>query len=252
MIASSLLSTALRGAGGAARQLNTLIMGPPGGGKGTLSKKIVAAHDVYHLSVGDVLRQHVKDGTALGTEAQGFMSAGALVPDELIVKLVVEELSGEGGSGGAAAAHVLLDGFPRTVGQAEALEAHGIPVHMALNLAVPTEEIVARISSRWVHPGSGRVYAYDFNPPVSEGKDDETGEPLVQREDDKPEAVRARLEAYDEFTAPLTQHYSAPGNGTEYLSFDGSSHPELVAADKRSHAIWAEMEGVLRERLGPG
>ena len=207
---SALRSTALRGAGGTARQINTLIMGPPGGGKGTLSKKIVAAHDVCHLSVGDVLRQHVKDGTALGTEAQGFMSAGALVPDDLIVKLVVEELGG-GSGGGAATAHVLLDGFPRTVGQAEALAAHGIPVHIALNLAVPTEEIVARISSRWVHPGSGRVYAYDFNPPVSEGKDDETGEPLVKRKDDNEETLTKRLDAFHKQTKPVVDYYSKQG-----------------------------------------
>jgi adenylate kinase len=242
-----MICRALFPAGGrGARALNTLIMGPPGGGKGTLSKKIMAAHDVFHLSVGDVLRGHVAAGTALGAEAKGFMATGALVPDELIVKLAAEELR----THGSAHAHVLLDGFPRTVVQAEALAAHGTPVHLALDLAVPTEEIVARISSRWVHAPSGRVYAYDFNPPRVEGQDDETGEPLVQREDDTPEAVRARLLAYDEFTAPLTQHYSASANDTEYRSFDGASHPELVAADKRSHAIWSEMEGFLQERLG--
>merc|ERR1719191_942771 len=130
------------------------------------------------------------------------MDSGALVPDDLIIDMVLQEMKG------LTTDRVLLDGFPRTSVQAEALSKQ-LKVDAALNLAVPYEEIVKRISSRWVHPASGRTYAYDYNPPKVEGKDDETGEDLVQREDDKPEVVRQRLAAYDELTAPLIGHYDA-------------------------------------------
>merc|ERR1740123_1402547 len=132
------------------------------------------------------------------------------------------------------AARVLLDGFPRTRAQAEALDAHA-KVPIALNLQVPTEEIVARTSDRWVHLPSGRVYAYSYSAPKVEGKDDETGEPLVQRDDDKPEAVRSRLQAYDEMTAPLCEYYQAKGVLRE---FSGDNAPELVEQDRRSDAIY--------------
>ncbi|CAE7918494.1 Ak3, partial [Symbiodinium necroappetens] len=129
-------------------------------------------------------------------------------------------------------ARVLLDGFPRTRVQAEALEKRK-KVDLVLNLAVPTEEIVKRITSRWIHPSSGRTYAYDYNPPKVPGKDDVTGEPLVQRDDDKPEAVRARLQDYDRETRPLLEYY-----GERVSEFDGSDEPELLAQDKRSDAIY--------------
>ncbi|CAE7604349.1 Ak3 [Symbiodinium natans] len=131
------------------------------------------------------------------------MQAGALVPDDLIVDMImnsVDEIQTE---------RVLLDGFPRTRVQAEALEKRK-KVDLVLNLAVPTEEIVKRITSRWIHPASGRTYAYDYNPPKVEGQDDVTGEPLVQRDDDKPEAVRARLQDYDRETLPLLEYYGVP------------------------------------------
>ena len=187
----------------AARQqpsLTVLIMGPPGGGKGTISKKILRDFKFGHLSTGDVLRENVRAGTPLGVEAKSYMDSGSLVPDELMVQLVLDEVKGGGYD------QLLLDGFPRTIPQAETLGAH-IAVDMALNLNVPTETIVERISNRWIHAGSGRVYAYDYNPPKVEGVDDETGEPLVQREDDNPETVRSRLAAYDAMTAPLLSFY---------------------------------------------
>ena len=190
-----------------------LIMGPPGGGKGTISKKILKDFPFDHLSTGDILRQHVRDGTALGKEVEGVLSSGGLVPDALIVKLVLEEVSNRGSN------RLLLDGFPRTVAQASELGRH-IKVDLALNLDVPTETIVARISGRWIHTGSGRVYAYDYNPPKKEGIDDETGEALMQRDDDKAEAVRTRLAAYNASAAPLASHYEQQGllktfSGTE-------------------------------------
>eukprot|EP00928_Gymnodinium_smaydae_P027569 TRINITY_DN21284_c0_g1_i1.p1 TRINITY_DN21284_c0_g1~~TRINITY_DN21284_c0_g1_i1.p1 ORF type:complete len:255 (+),score=56.56 TRINITY_DN21284_c0_g1_i1:104-868(+) len=226
------------------REIATLIMGPPGGGKGTISKKIVRDLQFTHLSTGDMLRGHVARQTPLGQEAQGHMAAGGLVPDRLIIDMVLEALSAQQPQS-TEAARVLLDGFPRTVAQAEELDRH-LQIAAALNVQVPREEIVRRISGRWVHPASGRVYALDYNPPREAGRDDETGEPLVQREDDKPEAVRKRLEAYDELTAPVLAYYEMKGVAK---SFDGSDHPELVAADRRSDAIWASARPWLEKQL---
>eukprot|EP00929_Paragymnodinium_shiwhaense_P058784 TRINITY_DN29453_c0_g1_i1.p1 TRINITY_DN29453_c0_g1~~TRINITY_DN29453_c0_g1_i1.p1 ORF type:complete len:170 (-),score=45.14 TRINITY_DN29453_c0_g1_i1:540-1049(-) len=167
------------------------------------------------------------------------MDAGTLVPDGVIIDMVLDEVRRAG------AARVLLDGFPRTSGQAETLGTK-MKVEVALNLAVPTEEIVRRISQRWVHPASGRTYAYDYNPPKVEGVDDETGEPLVQRDDDKPEAVRQRLQGYDQQTKPLLEHYEVQ----EVLaSFDGSEHPDLVAQDRRSDAIYKSLKPFLEAKL---
>eukprot|EP00616_Rhizochromulina_sp_CCMP1243_P009971 CAMPEP_0118971008 /NCGR_PEP_ID=MMETSP1173-20130426/7775_1 /TAXON_ID=1034831 /ORGANISM="Rhizochromulina marina cf, Strain CCMP1243" /LENGTH=216 /DNA_ID=CAMNT_0006920433 /DNA_START=53 /DNA_END=703 /DNA_ORIENTATION=+ len=194
-------------------RFTALIMGPPGGGKGTISKKILKDFSFTHLSTGDVLRANVREATAIGQEAKGFMDSGNLVPDDLMVRLVLSELEK------TPVDRLLLDGFPRTRPQAEALGKH-LHVDMALNLNVPTETIVARISNRWIHPGSGRIYAYDYNPPKVHGVDDETGEPLVQRDDDTPEAVRKRLTTYDTLTAPLLDFYGDHGvlqnfSGTE-------------------------------------
>lgn len=216
-------------------------MGPPGGGKGTISKKLIKDFGFHHVSTGDMLRAQVRSGSELGKSAKQHMDAGGLVPDELIINMVMDEVKNSGKE------HLLLDGFPRTAGQAEALGSHGVAVDMALNLAVPNEEIVKRISSRWVHPGSGRTYAYDYNPPQQEGKDDVTGEALVQRDDDKPEAVRARLQGYDGQTLPLLEYYRARKLLAE---FDGSDHPELVAKDRRSDAIYKSLKPHVAAGLG--
>eukprot|EP00933_Yihiella_yeosuensis_P059922 TRINITY_DN61726_c0_g1_i1.p1 TRINITY_DN61726_c0_g1~~TRINITY_DN61726_c0_g1_i1.p1 ORF type:complete len:165 (+),score=45.06 TRINITY_DN61726_c0_g1_i1:40-495(+) len=146
---------------------------------------------------------------------------------------------------GLSTARILLDGFPRTHRQAEALEQQ-MEVKVALNLDVPKEEIVKRTSSRWMHAASGRTYAYDYNPPKVEGLDDETGEALVQRDDDKPEAVRARLQGYDDQTLPLLKFYEAKG---VLSSFDGADQPELLAQDKRSDAIYASLKPFLAGKL---
>jgi len=228
-----------RVAGG--REITTLIMGPPGGGKGTISKKLIKDFGFHHVSTGDMLRAQVRAGSELGKAAKQHMDAGGLVPDELIINMVMEEVKGSGKE------HLLLDGFPRTAAQADALGNHGIAVGMALNLAVPNEEIVKRISSRWVHPASGRTYAYDYNPPKEEGKDDATGEPLVQRDDDKPEAVRARLKGYDEQTMPLLEYYRSRSVLAE---FDGSDNPDLVAKDRRSDAIYKSLKPHVAGKLG--
>jgi len=182
-----------------------LMLGKPGGGKGTISKKILKDFPKFHhVSTGDILRQHVRKETALGKEAKNYMDKGELVPDKLMIDLVMEDAAPfveEGES-------LLLDGFPRTLAQAQALE-DVLDIDMVVNLDIPTETIVERLSDRWIHPASGRVYSYSYNPPKVDGLDDETGEALVQRDDDTPLSVRARLEAYDRATSPLIDFYEA-------------------------------------------
>jgi len=219
--------------GVAHRDFLTVIMGPPGGGKGTISKKIVKDFGYHHVSTGDMLRAHVREGTELGKEAKGFMDSGGLVPDKLIINMLMAKLKEVGTD-----SRVLLDGFPRTRPQAEALDSAS-KVDVSLNLQVPHEDIVQRTSDRWVHAASGRVYSYGFQPPKVEGKDDETGEPLMQRDDDKPEACRARLQVYDEMTSPLCKYYQEQGVLAE---FSGDNAPELVAKDRRSDAIYLALK----------
>ena len=219
----------------------TLISGKPGGGKGTLCKKLIKDFDCHHISTGDILRRHVAQETAIGLEAKGHMDAGQMVPVELVIELVFDELSKIDVDNSI----VLLDGFPRSLEQADMFLARQ-DIDIALDATVPDEEIVKRASQRWVHPGSGRVYAYDYNPPKVEGADDETGEPLVQRDDDKPETVLKRLQVYEETTRPLADLFTKKG---VYAAFDGLTQPELLAADKRSDAIYAEMKPHFEAKL---
>ncbi|GAX10795.1 nucleoside-triphosphate--adenylate kinase [Fistulifera solaris] len=184
-----------------------LILGPPGGGKGTISKKMLKDFSSFHhVSTGDLLRQHVRQRTALGIKAKGYMDSGELVPDNLMIDLVMEDATPYLEAGQS----LLLDGFPRTIEQAMALEkvTH---IDVVVNLDVPTDTIVERLADRWIHPASGRVYSYSYNPPKVAGKDDITGEDLVQRDDDKPEAIRKRLESYANITAPLVKYYEDKG-----------------------------------------
>lgn len=167
------------------------------------------------------------------------MDTGGLVPDDLIVAMVLSETQSN------KCEHLLLDGFPRTLGQAETL-GKNMTVDLVLNLAVPTEEIVQRAAGRWMHPESGRTYAYDYNPPKEEGKDDVTGEPLVQRNDDKPEVVRQRLKGYDDVTKPLLTYYQTQNLMHE---FDGSDHPDLVEKGRRSDAIYLSVKPLVDSKL---
>jgi len=184
-----------------------LILGKPGGGKGTISGKILKDFpQFHHVSSGDLLRNHVRNETDLGIKAAQFMKEGKLVPDDLMVGLVMDESSQYLEKGES----LLLDGFPRTVVQAKAL-SDSVHIDMVVNLDIPNETIVERLTDRWIHEPSGRIYSYAYKPPKVEGLDDETGEPLVQRHDDKPETVRARLEQYDESTSPLVQYYENNG-----------------------------------------
>jgi len=184
-----------------------LILGKPGGGKGTISCKILKDFPrVHHISTGDILRQQVREQTALGREAKSYMDAGALVPDELMINLVMDDATPYIEEGKA----LLLDGFPRNLTQAKSLEEVTHIDHV-INLNIPTETIVERIADRWIHPPSGRIYSYSYKPPKVAGVDDITGEPLVQRDDDKPESVRTRLSAYDKVTSPLVDFYAQQG-----------------------------------------
>jgi len=183
--------------------MRLILLGPPGAGKGTQAQFICEKYNIPQISTGDMLRAAVKAGTPLGLEAKKIMDEGGLVSDDIILGLVKERIAEDDCKNG-----FLFDGFPRTIPQAEALKADGVPLDSVVEIAVDDEEIIKRMSGRRVHPASGRTYHVIFNPPKVEGKDDETGEDLIQRDDDNEETVRKRLDVYHEQTAPLVDFYS--------------------------------------------
>ena len=211
-------------------ELNLILLGPPGAGKGTQAERLRDEFELPHISTGDILRQAVADGTELGQTAKGYMDSGELVPDEVIIGVIIERLGEDDARDG-----FLLDGFPRTIGQADALaDALGgldRSLTAVLLIEVPDEEIVKRISGRRVNPESGRIYHVDYDPPREEGVDDVDGTPLIQREDDKPETVRNRLAVYHEQTAPLVAYYDDQGL---LHRFDGTAAPNDVAGHIRA------------------
>ena len=182
--------------------MKLILLGAPGAGKGTVAKLLTAIDGSVQISTGDILRGAVQAGTELGKEAEGYMKRGDLVPDSLIMGIMEKRLQEDDCAKG-----FLLDGFPRTIPQAEAMVEAGVDIDHVVEIAVDDEEIVSRLSGRRVHPGSGRVYHVIYNPPKAEGVDDETGEPLVQRDDDKEDTVRNRLSVYQSQTAPLIDFY---------------------------------------------
>jgi adenylate kinase len=182
--------------------MRLILLGPPGAGKGTQANFIREKFGIPQISTGDMLRAAVKAGTPLGIEAKKVMDAGQLVSDEIIVGLVKDRLKQADCAKG-----YLFDGFPRTIPQAEAMKAEGVPIDYVLEIDVPDEEIIVRMSGRRVHPASGRTYHLKFNPPRVAGRDDVTGEPLVQRDDDREATVRKRLEVYRAQTRPLVENY---------------------------------------------
>jgi adenylate kinase len=190
-------------------ELNIVLLGPPGAGKGTQAERLVEDFPVVHISTGNMLREQVAEGTELGLKAKQFMDDGALVPDDLITAMALQRIAADDARDG-----VLLDGFPRNAAQAEALEAdlekHDRRLTGVLLIDVPDDEIVRRISGRRTSK-SGRVYHVEFDPPKHEGRCDIDGSELIQREDDKPEVVRKRLETYHEVTSPLIEFYEARG-----------------------------------------
>jgi adenylate kinase len=183
--------------------MRLILLGAPGAGKGTQAQFITEAFGIPQISTGDMLRAAVKAGTELGKKAKAIMDSGGLVSDDIIIGLVKERITEADCADG-----FLFDGFPRTIPQAQAMVDAGVTIDHVIEIAVDDEEIVARLSGRRVHPGSGRVYHVLHNPPKVAGVDDETGEELVQRDDDREETVRKRLAVYQEQTRPLVDFYS--------------------------------------------
>ncbi|CAH1100468.1 unnamed protein product [Psylliodes chrysocephalus] len=184
--------------------LKTVILGAPGSGKGTISSRIIKAFNMDYISSGDRLRQHIKEKTPIGLEASKYIKDGKLVPDDLMIKFISEELKK------VKSKPWLLDGFPRTLFQAQAFWKEE-KLDLAVNLVVPFSVIMERVEGRMVHLQSGRVYNSSFNIPKVPGVDDVTGEPLIKREDDKPEVVKKRLEVYDKMTRPVIEFYREKG-----------------------------------------
>lgn len=195
--------------------MRIILLGPPGAGKGTQAQFICEHLGIPQISTGDMLRAAVAAGTALGQQAKAIMESGGLVSDDIIVGLVKERLEARDCEGGC-----LFDGFPRTIPQAQAMVDEQIKVDHVLEIAVSDDEIIRRLSGRRVHPGSGRVYHVEYNPPAETGVDDETGEPLIQRDDDKEDTIRNRLAVYHDQTRPLVDFYNELED-VDYHQLDG-------------------------------
>ena len=206
--------------------MKIILLGPPGAGKGTQAETLCKNFSIPHISTGNMLREAVEEETDLGLEAKALMDAGILVSDEVIVGLVEERISKADCKKG-----FLFDGFPRTIPQAQALVDRDILIDAVVEIHVPDQDIIERMSGRRMHPGSGRNYHVVYNPPKIDGKDDLTGEDLVQREDDKPETVKDRLMVYEKQTAPLILFYSDISEQDElkYVKVSGTSSPEEVS-----------------------
>ena len=196
--------------------MRVILLGSPGSGKGTQAQFITEKYAIPQISTGDMLRAAVREGTPLGIEAKKVMDAGGLVSDDIILGLIKERITQADCANG-----FLLDGFPRTIAQAEGLNEMGVIIDTVIEIVVEDEEIVKRMAGRRVHLQSGRTYHVEFNPPKAEGLDDVTGEPLIQRDDDKEETVRKRLSVYHEQTKPLVGYYSAPGQQVKFSSIAG-------------------------------
>lgn len=204
---------------------NIILLGPPGAGKGTQADLICDLYNIPKISTGDMLREAVASGSDFGKKVSNILDTGGLVSDEIIGSLIKDRLVQPDCENGS-----LFDGVPRTLGQANELKNMGVNFTHVVEIHVDDEVIVNRMSGRRVHPGSGRNYHVDFNPPKSEGVDDDTGEPLIQREDDKPETVLKRLNVYHEQTKPLSDFYTKQSEDTDliYINVDGSKSVDEV------------------------
>ncbi len=208
--------------------MKIILLGAPGVGKGTQAQYITEKYGIPQISTGDMLREAVKSGSELGNIVKQVMDSGALVTDDIIIDLVKERIKQPDCLGG-----FLFDGFPRTIPQAEALTREGIEIDRVVEIGVPDDEIVSRLGGRRVHEGSGRTYHIIYNPPELPGKDDATGEPLVQREDDKEETIRVRLKVYKAQTEPLVSFYREQSGdeslGLKYACVDGVGTTEEIS-----------------------
>jgi adenylate kinase len=210
--------------------MRLILLGAPGAGKGTQATFICQKYSIPQISTGDMLRAAVKAGTPLGIEAKKVMDAGGLVSDNLIINLVKERIAQPDCAKG-----FLFDGFPRTIPQADAMKAAGVKIDYVLEIDVPFEAIIERMSGRRSHAASGRTYHVKYNPAKVEGLDDVTGEPLIQRDDDKEETVRKRLEVYSAQTRPLVDYYSnwakaAPDAAPKYRAISGMGGVDEITA----------------------
>ncbi|REC95646.1 adenylate kinase [Kushneria indalinina] len=210
--------------------MRLILLGAPGAGKGTQARFICERFDIVQISTGDMLRAAVKEGNELGQRVKEVMSAGQLVSDDLIIELVKERIAQPDCANG-----FLFDGFPRTIVQADALKEAGIDLDHVLEIHVADEEIINRLSGRRVHPGSGRIYHVDNHPPLEVDIDNETGEALIQREDDREETVRHRLEVYHDQTEPLIAYYQewqqqAPQQAPAFHRVEGVGSVEDIRA----------------------
>lgn len=209
------------------KRMKILMMGPPGVGKGTQAARVSAKLNIPHLSSGDMLRDHVARKTALGEQAKGKMDAGELVSDDIIIGMIIERVGRAD-----CATGFLLDGFPRTAAQAAALREHNIGLDAVVDLDASDEVIVVRLSGRLVHSASGRTYHKIYSPPREEGRDDDTGEALIQRDDDKEETIRQRLSVYRSQTQPLQTYYrEADASGElRYACLNGEDNIDRISA----------------------
>jgi adenylate kinase len=210
--------------------MRLILLGGPGAGKGTQANYIKEKYGIPQISTGDMLRAHVKAGTELGVAAKKIMDAGGLVSDDIIIGMVKERLTQDDCKAG-----YLFDGFPRTIPQAEAMKAAGVPIDAVVEIDVPDAEIIKRMSGRRVHVASGRTYHVVFNPPKVAMKDDVTGEDLIQRDDDKEETVKKRLDIYHAQTEPLVKFYGDWGNTGEagapkYIKVSGVGSVDSITA----------------------
>ena len=215
--------------------MRVILLGGPGAGKGTQANYIKERYGIPQISTGDMLRAHVKAGSELGVAAKKIMDEGGLVSDDIIMGMVKERITEDDCKAG-----YLFDGFPRTIPQAEALKEAGVPVDAVVEIDVPDEEIIKRMSGRRVHLASGRTYHVTFNPPKVEGKDDETGEPLIQRDDDQEETVKARLKVYHDQTKPLISFYGkeAEAGNCKYVKING-----VGSVDEIRDGIFSGLDG---------
>ncbi|MFT7653524.1 MAG: adenylate kinase [Limisphaerales bacterium] len=206
--------------------MRIILLGPPGAGKGTQAQFIQSTLNIPQISTGDMLRAAVSSGSDLGNRVKAVMDSGALVSDEIIIDLVKERITQPDCAKG-----FLFDGFPRTIVQAQAMDQASVEIDAVVEIQVPAEELVKRITGRRVHPGSGRVYHTVYNPPKSEGKDDVTGEDLEQREDDNEATVRERIGVYNEQTAPLVDYYGKlHGSRLNYIEVNGQGEVSDIQA----------------------
>lgn len=208
--------------------MRVILLGAPGAGKGTQAQNMTRQYGIPQISTGDMLRAAVKNETPLGLQVKEIMASGALVSDDIIIALVKERIQQPDCARG-----FLFDGFPRTIPQADAMKDAGVDIDYVVEIAVDDEEIVKRLSGRRVHPGSGRVYHLEYNPPRVAGQDDETGEDLIQREDDREDTVRHRLAVYHSQTAPLVDYYRGwadrePARAPRYVRVEGVGSMEAI------------------------